>query len=354
MNREYSTSFYTRSRKSDRDRKPEHSSAPPDILDVLDALTRLGYKHTGSNGNRRAQCPAHDGGGLNLSIRKGDGGRTLLTCWSRQCSYREIMHALGFGLGKPIAGTARPDRPARAAPKPAEPNLGIARAIWDAAKPATGTIAHDYLAGRYVWPPPELGVSLPDSIRCLATADAPARTRGWGGLPKDAVGAIVYRYVRPDGETAAVSIDALAGARLVSPRFRRTVGSKTGAVFPVARTSGDKGHAAIAEGEVSALAAAWLCMCTAWATGGTSGVDVAPVQLLAGRTVTLCVDGDGPGADWALDMAARIRKAGAREALRESAPGNDAADDLAASIRIDLALGAAAADAWGALARTGD
>ena len=182
MNREYSTSFYTRSRKSDRDRKPEHSSAPPDILDVLDALTRLGYKHTGSNGNRRAQCPAHDGGGLNLSIRKGDGGRTLLTCWSRQCSYREIMHALGFGLGKPIAGTARPDRPARAAPKPAEPNPGIARAIWDAAKPATGTIAHDYLAGRYVWPPPELGVSLPDSIRYLATADAPARIRGWGGL----------------------------------------------------------------------------------------------------------------------------------------------------------------------------
>jgi hypothetical protein len=45
-----------------------------------------------------AQCPAHRGRGMNLSIDAGDEGRWLLTCWSRECEFEQIRLALNLPM----------------------------------------------------------------------------------------------------------------------------------------------------------------------------------------------------------------------------------------------------------------
>jgi hypothetical protein len=50
-------------------------------------------------GGWEAQCPAHDGHDMNLSIDwSGDGDRLLLKCWSRGCEAAEVMAALDLPL----------------------------------------------------------------------------------------------------------------------------------------------------------------------------------------------------------------------------------------------------------------
>jgi hypothetical protein len=67
---------------------------------ILAALTRAGrdWKPSGRDG-WVAQCPAHDGTDLKLSIDwNGAGDRLLLKCWSRDCEVPYIMDALGLPL----------------------------------------------------------------------------------------------------------------------------------------------------------------------------------------------------------------------------------------------------------------
>ncbi|WJL95878.1 AAA family ATPase [Microbacterium sp. ET2] len=64
---------------------------------VVDALAaRVKIKPFGQD-RWRAQCPAHNGHDLNLSVAKGDQG-VLLKCWSHNCSETAIAQALGMQL----------------------------------------------------------------------------------------------------------------------------------------------------------------------------------------------------------------------------------------------------------------
>jgi hypothetical protein len=67
---------------------------------VLSALSRDGWEWRSTpKGGWVAQCPAHDGHDMNLSIDwSGDGERLLLKCWSRGCEAAEVMAALDLPL----------------------------------------------------------------------------------------------------------------------------------------------------------------------------------------------------------------------------------------------------------------
>jgi hypothetical protein len=67
---------------------------------VLTRLSRDGWEWRSTpKGGWEAQCPAHDGHDMNLSIDwSGDGDRLLLKCWSRGCEAAEVMAALDLPL----------------------------------------------------------------------------------------------------------------------------------------------------------------------------------------------------------------------------------------------------------------
>ncbi|MFB8386800.1 AAA family ATPase [Microbacterium sp. NPDC055910] len=67
---------------------------------VTAALSAGGWKmRTHGRDRARAQCPAHGGDDLNLSVARGDQG-VLVRCWSQACSEAEIADALGLQLAE--------------------------------------------------------------------------------------------------------------------------------------------------------------------------------------------------------------------------------------------------------------
>jgi len=141
----------------------------------------------------------------------------------------------------------------------------------------------------------------------------------------------MYAYHSSGRSVAAVTLEALtaAGDR-VEPRFRRTLGGKSGALFRVAIRP-DPRLLVVCEGEVSALAAAIVHPCAeAVAAGGSSGM--AAVGALVGPdwpSVLIEPDGDLRGEE----AARRARDGiGGDVEVRWRADG-DVADDLAATVR---------------------
>ena len=203
------------------------------------------------------------------------------------------------------------------------PTAALAGEIWEASELATWTPAHDYLAGRMVWPPQGEGCpSLPPGVRWLDRAAGKALDK-LREFPKDAAGVLVFAYRLPGGDLAAVELEALLtdGTR-PDPRWRRTYGPRTGAAFEAAAG----GRATVlCEGAVTALAARRLHQgCRVLACGGTSGLE-AVAQHVQGRLV-LEVDGDKAGRTAALELAKRLRQAGRDVTLEINPQGMDPAD----------------------------
>lgn len=63
----------------------------------LERLSANGYKVREMYGRYRAQCPAHNGEDLNLSIADGDQG-VLVKCWSQGCHEADIAGAVGLDV----------------------------------------------------------------------------------------------------------------------------------------------------------------------------------------------------------------------------------------------------------------
>ena len=105
---------------------------------VLDGLGE--YKERG--GGFRARCPAHQGVSDNsLSVREGDDGRALLTCYAG-CDLREIVGALGLGVVDLFADDGRSVSPPGAAKKAGGKSKPLATAdlpggtYWEFTTPA--------------------------------------------------------------------------------------------------------------------------------------------------------------------------------------------------------------------------
>ena len=84
-------------------------------------------------------------------------------------------------------------------------------------------------------------------------------------------------------------------------RWRRTFGQKKGAAFAVGAAGGDP--LVVVEGEVDAIAAAWLYPgAEVWAAGGGAAAVLAPAILNINRRVVIEADPDGPGRKAALTL----------------------------------------------------
>ena len=206
--------------------------------------------------------------------------------------------------------------------------------LWARAVPADSTPGRHYLARRLAWPPAGIGPELPATVRWLAREAAPGHDPAakWYGLPDGAAGALVFAWRRPgdaDPDPRAVSLESLdAAGKRIEPRWRRTFGTRTGAVFEARAPRGDGSPVHVAEGEADALALALAPWCGPggiYAAGGTSGKGIAPA-LGTGPVVLHC-DGDKAGRR-AVRAAADAIEAAGRECRVEWYAG-DPADALA-------------------------
>jgi len=244
--------------------------------------------------------------------------------------FRAILDAAGW--------TRQPDRAREEHRRPAKARAeggdaaAPAKEVWDAAEGAPLDIPRRYLARRMVWPPAGTGPDLPPSIRWLSHDRAPGPRKGWGVIPADAAGAVLFAY-RRGGVIRSVEAEAVdADGRRPDRRWRRTAGERKGAEFLAARGAGPAAPLVVAEGPVSALAASWL-------HPGARVIGTGSADLLAqwhpslgdGRTIIIEADGDRPGRDAARTLRNRIEKAGGRVRIEFRRAG-DAADEWAAEI----------------------
>ena len=82
----------------------------PEPAELIAAITARGFKVERAGDGWRAQCPAHDGTGLNLAIDPGRNGAALVTCHSRGCEFRDVMAALDLSNETPPKPSSRKRR----------------------------------------------------------------------------------------------------------------------------------------------------------------------------------------------------------------------------------------------------
>ena len=229
----------------------------------------------------RCRCPLH--GGRSLTLRNGDGGRILVTCWSG-CDRLDVLAELRrlklLDWNAPDyrpTTTPREDNSARCAERTAR-----ALAIWRDAKPIQKTVIETYLRSRGIafdaWPdtlrfhpycPHPSGVRLPALVALVERA-------GTGPV------AAHRTFVRADG----------SGKALVEPDKASLGPVGGGAVRCGVPREGE--WLAITEGIETALSIASACGLPTWAALSAGGVQqlVLPPETWM---VLLCADHDQSG-----------------------------------------------------------
>lgn len=123
---------------------------------------RLKGRWSGSSGTCR--CPAHEDRSPSLSVTQTRDGRVLVRCHAG-CGQREVIQALQilqlWPDGSPVGDPSYPGRMTTphdyAFRERGEREMReSAQAVWDAARPAKGTVVEEYLAARGIRPPPTI------------------------------------------------------------------------------------------------------------------------------------------------------------------------------------------------------
>ena len=232
------------------------------------------------------------------------------------------------------ASDPTPD-PADIAP---DPRAALVAQLWARSVPADATPGRLYLALRLAWPPHGIGPELPAAVRWLDANTAPGKAPAakWYGLPDGAAGALAFVWRdthTEDPDPRAVSMEAIGAAgERIEPRWRRTFGTRAGAVFEARAPRGGDSPVHVAEGEADALAlvlAPWRGPGGVYAAGGTPGLRTDPERFaqLGSGPVVIHADEGGQGCKAAGEAQARIQSAG-RECRVEWYAG-DPADALA-------------------------
>ena len=320
----------------------------PGVSDWLAALPRLerrGKEYVGA-------CP-NCGGTDRFHLREGDGGTAIVGCRGcidglprpeRAKRFGEMLRAAGLsqpaGVQHVQSAFRNPEQNAPAVAQDASnaKQFGAVK-VWARTVAAkSGCPSRLYLADRMCWPD-RADVPVPRSVRWLPRERMP-RSRGFPPIPRHAAGAIAFRYEDMESGTSAVSLEALdgRGRRLepASERWRRTVGTRLGAIFRAGCPDGSP--LVVAEGELDALAASWLHGAEAEcvAVGGTAGLAGWVPGKREGRPVVIECDGDPAGTVAAIKAERRLQKMGYSVSVRWRAPGEgDAADELARRVRVE-------------------
>jgi putative DNA primase/helicase len=250
----------------------------------------------------RCRCPLHKG--RSLTLRDGDDGCVLVTCWGG-CDRRDVLSELrrrGLLDVRARGSSAKPSQREEAVRTDARRSKA-ALAIWQSATPAGGTLAQNYLFSR------GLHLSLPPTVRFHAGLKHPA------GDIWPVMVALVTRGVvlARDGQ----------GKAPIEPAKMMFGPCRGGAVRlgPV----GDR--LMIAEGIETALSAMQATAQTAWAALSTSGLRT--LELPADvHDVVVLADGDEPGEAAAHDAALRWKREGRRVRIAHPPRGFDFNDVL--------------------------
>lgn len=246
----------------------------------------------------RCRCPVH--GGRSLTIRDGDGGRLLVTCWGG-CNRLDVLAELrqkGLLDGRPTFG---PPRPAACLPRDDDGRSHDARriaralAIWRDSVAAPDIIAR-YLAGRGIAP-----TALPRSLRWHPACPHPYHE------PMPAMVALVEHV-----ERGVVGIHRT----YLTPEHRRHDRAALGPIGGGAvRLRAPRANAwfAIAEGIETALVVLLSCAMPAWAALSAGGLRALVLPPKATHVV-ICADHDtsGTGERAAHEAAARWLAEGRR------------------------------------------
>jgi putative DNA primase/helicase len=260
----------------------------------------------------RCRCPLHKG--RSLTLRDGDDGCVLVTCWGG-CDRRDVLSELrrrGLLDVRARGSSAKPIQREEAVRTDARRSKA-ALAIWQSATPAGGTLAQNYLFSR------GLHLSLPPTVRFHAGLKHPAGdiwpvmvalvTRGVDDTPL----AIHRTFLARDGQ----------GKAPIEPAKMMFGPCRGGAVRlgPV----GDR--LMIAEGIETALSAMQATAQTAWAALSTSGLRTLELPADVHNVVVLA-DGDEPGEAAAHDAALRWKREGRRVRIAHPPRGFDFNDVL--------------------------
>ena len=320
--------FAATRQRAQRLREPRRELEPRTVAEWVTAVSDL--RKVGA-AEWAGPCPIC-GGEDRFSVRPGKRARALIHC-RHGCDFRSVAEAVfpsSAAIADPWRARTRPESPP-AAPKPSPvPEAGgAAGELWARAVSAEATPAARYLRQRLAWPPAgDPFPAIPEAIRWIRRENVPLR------IPEGAVGCTAFRFTR-GGSILGVQLEALDGsARRLDRRWRRCIGTKSGAVFEIGPILGIPALAVrIVEGEASALAAA-----LAWprqlirATGGTSGFRIEALEGLPGGLAAI-LDGDGdPAGRRAAAALERVLRAAGRKvvvAFRSGTRGTDAADELA-------------------------
>lgn len=243
-----------------------------------------------------------------LTISTGHGGRLLLDCKKSQCTFADLIAAIGIAPEKPASGV-QPlvrDDPAKAE---------RARAIWNNAQPIGGTPAEAYLRGR------GLTADLPKSLRyaraCFhgpSRQELPAMIAAVQGLNHPAVHRTFIRgrgIGKADVTPNKMMLGACAGGAV---RLSQAEG-------PLVVCEGIETGLALLSGLLRRPASVWAALSAA----GVMGVKLPdkPARL------TIATDGDDAGRQAGNALANRAYAAGWNVSFLHAPDGKDWADVVA-------------------------
>lgn len=285
------------------------------MTDARSLTLALGGKWYGHYGS--APCPVcqPDGHKGQNALTLADGGaRLLANCKKSGCDFRDILAASGVGSGDYTPPDAA-ELERREAQELADQEKKARQAIacWKEAQPIRGTIAETYLRTRGITCP------LPDMLRFHPDCWHPSARRlpAMVALIEGSGLLAVHRtYLRSDG-SAKADIDS------AKAMLGRTRG---GAV----RLSAGPGPLVVGEGIETCLSLACGLLPghgAIWAALSTSGMAGLTLPIRAGE-MTVAYDGDEPGRDAALKLAARAHGLGWRVKTFAAPDGHDWNDVL--------------------------
>jgi putative DNA primase/helicase len=258
----------------------------------------------------RCRCPLHQG--RSLTLRDGDGGCVLVTCWGG-CDRLDVIAELrrrGLLDGRAIRHGARA---ARTSNKDDGARTPRALGIWREARQAVGTVAEQYLISRGLHLPP------PPTLRFHVGLKHPS-----GGIWPGMV-ALVTRGV--DDKPLAIHRTFLArdgqGKAPMEPAKMMLGPCAGGAV----RLGPNSECIMIAEGIETALSAMQATGRTAWAALSTSGLRTLDLPGDV-REVIVLADCDDAGEASARDCAWRWKREGRRVRIARPPQGMDFNDML--------------------------
>ena len=263
----------------------------------------------------RCKCPLH--GGVSLTLRDGDGGRLLVTCWAgcdrgdvlSELRRRGLLDRRGRDYQPPIVEASRRDDI-----DPDASRTSQALAIWHEARSVKRSIAETYLRSR--------GISFevwPEMLRFHPGLKHPSGgiwpvmvalvTRGFDNMPL----AIHRTFLARDG----------GGKAPVDPKKMMLGPCRGGAV----RLGLQGDVLMVGEGIETCLAAMQGTGNPAWAALSTSGLRA--LDLPEGvHDLIVLADGDDPGEAAARDCALRWQHVGRRVRIARPPQGMDFNDLL--------------------------